>query len=154
MRYPVNNHVITSDYGYRVLRGNREFHDGIDFISRESNIVYAVAGGTVIFDMDNYDDSLRWSKPEHSAGNYVIISHEINGALYYCRYLHLGKNFVSIKERVIPNTRIGTYADAGRSYGAHLHFDVYTEKWEKINPHIILDFINELEHNLKEGLDI
>lgn len=139
MIYPVRNFVITSSYGNRILNGKKQFHDGIDFISRENNIVLAVTDGVVEFDEDNYEDAKRWVDIKHSAGNYLIIRHAINGEIYYCRYLHLGENFVSKGDTVEGGQKIGTYADAGISYGAHLHFDVYDKDWKKIDPAEILN---------------
>ena len=57
MMIPIKDYKITSPYGYRILRGKKEFHDGIDFISVTGDKnVYAIANGIVEYDMDNYDD--------------------------------------------------------------------------------------------------
>jgi murein DD-endopeptidase MepM/ murein hydrolase activator NlpD len=140
IQFPVKNHVITSPYGMRTLNGKEEMHDGLDFISRESDKCYAITSGLVAFDKDDYDDLKRWDKDMvNSGGNYVIISHIINGLSYFCRYLHLKDNHISKGDTIIGGTIIGEYADVGRSFGAHLHFDCYSAAWKKIDPTFIFD---------------
>lgn len=135
---PVNNPRITSPYGNR--RDPRDpqkvqFHDGIDLVSKDKDTtVRAIAPGAVVFDMDNYREALRWTDPHHSAGNYLIIKHEIGGRVYYFRYLHLGSNTVANGQNVDEGKVIGHFADVGYSFGAHLHLDAYDENWKKIDP--------------------
>lgn len=136
MRYPVDDYKITSDYGWRKLNGEKQFHDGIDFVG-SSNAVYAISNGIVEYDQDDYNHELRWMDRHHSAGNMVIIRHTIGGEMYYVRYLHLAENTVSKNDFVNEGDIIGAYGDVGYSFGAHLHVDVYDMKWKKKNPHII-----------------
>ena len=132
---PVKSPVITSPYGMRMLQGKRQFHNGIDFISGEGDArVMAITSGIVVYDMDDYIPELRWRNRKHSAGNYVIIKHRIKDAWYYFRYLHLGENYLSLNEEVSAGQVIGKYADAGISYGAHLHMGAFDEKWRRVNP--------------------
>jgi len=84
--------------------------------------------------MDDYIPKLRWKRKKHSAGNYIIIKHLINGEWYYFRYLHLGENYVSLNEEIKEGQIVGKYADAGISYGAHLHLGAYNIKWKRVNP--------------------
>jgi murein DD-endopeptidase MepM/ murein hydrolase activator NlpD len=140
MRYPVDNPVITSPYGKRILNGKEQFHDGIDFISRERNSVYSIANGIVIYDKDDYNEIKRWDvNLSDSGGNFVIISHNINNKNYFCRYLHLERNIVEKNQYINQSDLIGKYADVGYSFGAHLHFDCYDDKWIKIDPTFIFE---------------
>lgn len=126
---------ITSPYGWRTLQGKREFHDGLDFVSQSNQDVYAISSGVVVYDMDNYNDALRWVDNKHSGGNMVIILHDYDGAKIYCRYLHLRNNKVKVNDKITEGQLIGQYANVGRSYGAHLHFDVYSyPEWRKEDP--------------------
>ena len=133
MRNPIDNHVITSPEGMRVLNGVEGYHDGLDLISRENNNVYSILPGKVVHDMDDYIHDERFKDKKHSAGNYLIIQYKYQDARYYVRYLHLGKNTVSLKESVEEGEIIGTYGDYGYSFGAHLHIDVYDVNWKKIS---------------------
>lgn len=137
---------ITSPYGMRTLYGKQEMHDGIDYITAADpggdwtgdRTVLAIADGTVVYDQDNYDPELRWTDPAHSAGNMLIIRHNLHGRDYYVRYLHLGSNTVSIGTQVQRGQKIGTYADAGYSFGPHLHLDMYQADWSKVDPTPVL----------------
>lgn len=55
-------------------------------------------------------------------GNSVYIKHD-DGTM--TRYLHLDKRFVQTGTRISANQVIGTVGNTGRSYGSHLHFEVY-----------------------------
>jgi len=149
---PLQNPMITSGYGWRMLAGQKNFHDGIDFANPLHNCkdrlkpigteIYAVAAGNICYDYDKYDDRFRMDIAGHkqdSAGNMVIIKTAINGIMYYVRYLHLIENFVKENEFVSAGQLIGRYADVGFSYGAHLHLDIYSADWgQKLDPTPIL----------------
>lgn len=126
---------VTSPYGKRTLQGKEQFHDGIDFVSESGrNDVIAIADGIVTYDQDDYEEALRWTDKHHSAGNMVIIRHELEGGLYYVRYLHLVKNIVRAGQKVFEGATFGVYGDVGYSFGPHLHVDVYDMHWRKIDP--------------------
>lgn len=129
MRHPVNNHIITSKYGERVLNGVKEFHPGVDYVG-EAKLVYAMEDGKVTTDKDNYDESKRWNKDmPDSLGNVVIIQH----GDYYVRYCHLATNNVSVGDTVKRGDKIGVYGDVGYSFGAHLHVDAWTLGWQNVD---------------------
>ena len=134
MRLPVNNPVITSRYGWRILNGQRQWHNGIDLISRESSKVYSpFPDGVVVYDMDNYNELTRWSDAHMSGGNMICIQYIVNGIKYYMRFLHLGINIVFNGQKVSEGQELGYYANVGISYGAHTHNDLYDEKWVNLN---------------------
>lgn len=141
---PVRNPVVTSPYGWRMLAGARQFHDGVDSVNSGHNCVdrlnpigtdvFAIADGQCTFDYDKYDDRFRMDLQGHqqdTAGNMVILKHLIGGKWYYVRYLHLLKNTIQNGEIVTKGQRIGCYADVGFSYGPHIHNDVYLPDWSK-----------------------
>lgn len=133
MRLPVNQFRITSHYGMRTLQGKEQFHDGIDFVSNENSNVYSPFDGICSYDMDNYEEAKRWTDNHMSGGNMVIVDYVIDNLLYHMRFLHLNPNFISQGQGIPEGVRIGNYADVGISYGAHLHNDLYSEDWKKLN---------------------
>jgi murein DD-endopeptidase MepM/ murein hydrolase activator NlpD len=136
MRLPVDNHRITSGYGERILNGKKEFHDGIDFKSMTENKVFAPCTGIVTYDMDNYDDALRWTDKHMSGGNMIIIDFRLGNTLFHMRFLHLIDNLVSVNNKLAEGDLIGNYGDVGYSFGPHVHNDLYITSvggWEKIN---------------------
>jgi murein DD-endopeptidase MepM/ murein hydrolase activator NlpD len=146
MREPVIDPRVTSTYGWRVLNGKENFHDGVDFVTDKDTgqtagvdrSVFSVGPGVVIYDKDNYNEARRWTSAEDSAGNMVIVQTTIAGVDYFVRYLHLLKNEVAVGQRVEAGTKLGEYADVGYSFGAHLHVDIYDKAWTKIDPRPIL----------------
>lgn len=136
MRLPVDNYKITSPYGERILNGKKEFHDGIDFKSIINNNVYSICDCICSYDMDNYDESLRWTDKHHSGGNMVIVDFQLGNTLFHMRYLHLIDNLIKQKQKIKEGMLIGHYGDVGYSFGAHLHNDLYMQsidKWIKID---------------------
>jgi len=133
MRLPVDNAIITSHYGDRTLNGKKEFHDGIDFISRENNKVYSPFTGKVIYDQDDYEEAKRWIDKHHSAGNMVILKYKIREQEYFMRFVHIIENFVYKNQSILEGDVLGHYADVGKSYGAHLHNDLWDKNWNKLN---------------------
>lgn len=66
-----------------------------------------------------------------SYGNAVKIKHP-NG--YYTLYAHLSEVNVKLGQKVKKGQKIGYMGNTGRSFGAHLHFEVRNTKDQKINP--------------------
>lgn len=138
-------YTITSPYGQRTINGKPQFHKGIDYVNGDSpknyhkdKSVIAICDGICVFDFDSYDDKKRWNDPEHSAGNMVVLEHVIDDKKYFIRYLHLAKNNVKLKQKVKKGDVIGEYGDAGISYGAHVHIDMWDANWKQIDPTPIL----------------
>lgn len=133
MRLPVDNARVTSGFGERVLNGKKEYHAGVDFVSRERDTVYAIANGVVSYDMDNYQEALRWIDRKHSLGNFVIVDHIVGKETYHVRYCHLKENLVAIGQKVVEGDVLGHYADVGLSFGPHLHIDAFDYGWKVVN---------------------
>jgi murein DD-endopeptidase MepM/ murein hydrolase activator NlpD len=136
-------HEITDPYGPRILQGRAQHHDGIDYITASDpggdawpgdRSVICMADGVVTFAKHDYDHSRRWTDSNHSAGNMVIIKSNLHGTEYYIRYLHLISNTVRAGAQVTRGQVIGRYADVGYSFGAHVHVDLMTMSWVKIDP--------------------
>ena len=140
MRLPVNNAILTSEYGWRgnPLPGQTglQFHDGRDYacLQHANQSVFAIWPGTVVGDMDNYDDAKRWTDGRHSIGNFIILQSAIGGSDFFIRYCHLGKNYCDFRQIIPEGYIIGAYADVGQSNGPHVHVDAYlSSNWQKIS---------------------
>ncbi len=123
----INN--ISSYYGYRELWGSTNFHNGIDFPMVPESNVYATLPGIVTF-----------SDFTQGYGICVTILHD-NGLKSL--YGHLSEGYrVKVGERVNAGeiiAYVGTkYLSDGRLNGAttgpHLHFTLYDENGNTINP--------------------
>lgn len=120
------NYRITSNYGYR----HRRMHRGVDLGYPEGTPVSAA-----------FDGIVRISKGTANTGGYgnlVVIRH-YNGLETY--YAHLSRRLVNPGQIVKAGDIIGLGGNTGRSYGAHLHFEVRYLGLD-IDPNRIIDFDN------------
>ncbi len=103
---PVNG-VVTSRYGFRKGR----YHNGIDLNLNTGDPVKAAWNGKVRY--------AKWNNG--GFGNLIIIRHD-NGL--ETLYAHLSKIDVVPNQEVKAGDVIGLGGNTGRSFGAHLHFEV------------------------------
>lgn len=101
---------ITSDFGYRFIFGENNFHRGIDIAAAQGTAINAAADGTVIF-----------AGERGTYGNLVILSHS-NGFQTY--YAHCSKLLVTVGQSVTQGQPIAAVGSTGRSTGPHCHFEV------------------------------
>ncbi len=103
-----SNGRFSSGYGYRKSLG--DFHTGVDFAGAQGTKIWAADGGVVTH--------AGWK------GNYgycVIINHQ-NGYTTY--YAHCSKLLVKVGDKVAKGEQIAKVGNTGRSYGAHVHFEI------------------------------
>jgi murein DD-endopeptidase MepM/ murein hydrolase activator NlpD len=118
---PVRN-VVTSRYGWRKGR----MHYGIDLNLNTGDTVYASFSGRIRYAKFN----------DGGYGNLVVIRH-YNGLETY--YAHLSKIDVVPNQLVEAGQAIGLGGNTGRSFGAHLHYEVRFYDLP-INPELVIDF--------------
>ena len=95
-------------------------HPGLDIAGAEGNPVYAVDNGVVVFS--------GWS--DFGYGYMIVIDH---GTGWQSAYAHLSAVGVTCGQSVFQGTVIGAVGNTGRSYGAHLHFELLLNG-AKVNP--------------------
>ncbi len=121
--------VVTSRFGWRKGRP----HNGIDINLNTGDTVRAAFSGRV-----------RYAKYNESGfGNLVIIRH-YNGLETF--YAHLSKHMVVPNQLINAGDPIGLGGNTGRSFGAHLHFEVRFFDIP-INPERIIDFDKKILHD-------
>ena len=113
-----NDTVITQNYG-------KNGHKGVDVVGEGHTTcpVLAHSSGTVELIQTGRVNNVNTSGDE-TYGNFVKIKHP-NG--YATLYAHLDKVYVSKGQTVSKGQEIGYMGNTGRSYGAHLHFEVRTK---------------------------
>jgi murein DD-endopeptidase MepM/ murein hydrolase activator NlpD len=114
---PSGTWVNSSDFGWREdpFTGERAFHSGTDRAADDGTPILALADGVVSF-----------AGPSGGYGNLIIIEHTINGQRIASAYAHMWQSgvLVSVGDRVVAGQHIGNVGSAGRSTGAHLHFEI------------------------------
>ena len=101
----------SSGYGWRTLRGKREFHNGIDYPAPEGTPIYATRGGRVVKSGDS----------NNGYGNSVEIDH---GDGTTSRYAHASKTEVALDQLVTAGQEIAKVGSTGRSTGNHVHYEL------------------------------
>ena len=121
--YPTTYTQISSYYGNRILYGNYNFHNGIDFLAPEGSEILATNSGYV-----EYASFL-----ESGYGNTIIISHNSNLKSLYC---HTSENYiVKVGDFVNKGDIIGFVGPKylsngnlnGNTTGPHLHFSIFKD---------------------------
>jgi murein DD-endopeptidase MepM/ murein hydrolase activator NlpD len=82
---------------------------------------------------DNPDGICFWC---FAGGNVVIIKHENMGKIFATRYDHLKNGSILVKpgDHVTAGQKIAEVGSAGRTGGPHLHFEVWRDFYEPIDP--------------------
>ncbi|MCE7481906.1 peptidoglycan DD-metalloendopeptidase family protein [Microbacterium profundi] len=101
-------------YGYGMRDGR--LHEGLDLVPGNGAPAQAIADGTVRIATE-------------SGGNYgvtVYIDHVIDGVLITSHYSHMqyGSLRVAPGDKVKVGDIVGLVGNTGRSYGAHMHFEL------------------------------
>lgn len=134
-RIPVK---VTSPFGYRVIRGRRRFHNGVDYRSWDGKEIIAVERCVVkkIVPVDTkYPVKFKYNREKKKferlnipAGRgwtpYIVI-HGMNTGNRYV-YKHV-KNARGLKVGQVKQagSKLGIAGNYGYSLGAHLHFETY-----------------------------
>lgn len=104
--------AMSSGYGVR----DTGMHEGIDLVPGAGAPVQAIADGTVRIATE-------------SGGNYgvtVYVDHIIDGEMITSHYSHMQYGSLQVKQgqTVEVGDIVGKVGNTGRSYGAHLHFEL------------------------------
>lgn len=107
--WPISGHV-SSDFGYRYIFGENNFHRGVDIAAPHGQLIGAADAGTVLF-----------VGQRGTYGNLVVVSHS-NGFVTY--YAHCSSFLVSIGDTVQRGQAVARVGSTGRTTGPHCHFEV------------------------------
>jgi len=105
---------VTSRFGSRVIEGKTEFHYGVDIGCAVGTPVIAAEAGVV----------RSATTSGGTAGTMVTITHHIDGNTWITKYYHLSELRVRAGQEVSRGSVIALSGNTGRSFGAHLHFEV------------------------------
>ncbi len=114
--------VSTLISGYRYDPG---IHEAIDIGGVEGSAIYASDHGVVVY--------TGWS--DYGYGNLVVIDH---GNGWQTAYAHMLYSSVGCGQAVYRGDTIGALGNTGNSTGPHLHFEMNSSVYGKVNP---LDFV-------------
>ncbi|MGZ9868110.1 phage tail tape measure protein [Priestia endophytica] len=107
---------ITSTYGMRTLKGETKMHHGIDIAGKAGTPLDSNVSGKVVYS--------GWGAKGSGYGDYgnVVAISDAQGNVHL--YAHLDGTKVKTGDYVSAGQRIGSIGNTGRSYGAHLHYEI------------------------------
>ncbi|OQY30465.1 MAG: hypothetical protein B6I38_07480 [Anaerolineaceae bacterium 4572_5.1] len=114
--WPAANHYL-SGYDWSPETNHR----GIDIAGHEGAGIFATDAGVIVY--------AGWNN--YGYGNVVMIDH---GTGFQSLYAHLSAIYVGCGQSVGQGEAIGAFGNTGRSSGAHLHFELMTSIYGKVNP--------------------
>lgn len=110
---PVKSYSIAARFG--AVGAWARYHTGFDFSAPIGTPIYAPTAGVVVH-AGAGGDAAGW------AGNYVVLRHADGTQTLYA---HMSSIQVRTGDKVTGGTRLGHVGQTGRSFGPHLHFEVY-----------------------------
>ncbi|WP_215144848.1 peptidoglycan DD-metalloendopeptidase family protein [Exiguobacterium qingdaonense] len=110
--------TLTQKYGPASGQYGYTFHNGIDLGAPRGTPVVAAASGQVTV-ARNYG----------AYGNYIMMTHQLNGQTYITVYAHLDRINVVKGQTLAKGATIGTVGNTGNSFGNHLHFEVHRNSY-------------------------
>jgi hypothetical protein len=96
-------------------------HFGIDIAGRMGNLIFAADHGVVVY--------AGWN--DHGYGEMVVIDH---GSGWQTLYAHLSQVNVVCGQEVYQGDTIGFMGSTGKSTGPHLHFEMRSDDYGRVNP--------------------
>lgn len=122
---PVSPAIIGARFG--ATGSWARYHTGIDYRASTGQPIRAVTAGKVVYAGNSGD----W------AGNHVAVEHASG---YTTMYSHMSRIDVSSGQTVQAGTQLGRVGQTGRSFGPHLHFELYPpgvrpgDVYQAVNP--------------------
>lgn len=113
--WPTSSHWLS---GYTYIPG---LHEAIDIGGSIGNLITASDSGVVVY--------AGWNN--YGYGNVVVIDH---GTGWQTLYAHLNTISVGCGQSVYQGGPIGTMGVTGNSSGPHLHFEMRSDIWGRVNP--------------------
>ncbi len=96
-------------------------HFGIDIAGRLGNPIYAADSGVIVY--------AGWN--DYGYGEMIVIDH---GSGWQTLYAHLSQINVVCGQEVYQGDTIGLMGSTGQSTGPHLHFEMRSDDYGRVNP--------------------
>jgi len=96
-------------------------HFGIDIAGKLGNLIFAADHGVVVY--------AGWN--DYGYGEMIVIDH---GSGWQTLYAHLNQVNVFCGQEVYQGDTIGLMGSTGKSTGPHLHFEMRSDEYGRVNP--------------------
>ena len=132
--YPSKTRYITSEYGYRILYGAKNFHNGTDFGAPQNSLVYSISSGIVTHAgfLNGYGNSITILHPNGYKSLYAHLSEDflVNAG----DYIYSGQVIAKVGPKYLYNGVLN-----GNTTGPHLHLTIFDENGNTVNPLKLLE---------------
>ncbi len=105
------------DGDFGAPRGTRS-HQGQDLVAAEGTALVAPHAGTI--------KAVQYQAA--GAGHYVVLDGAAEERDYVFMHMRTGSVTVAVGEEVHAGQKLGEVGNTGRSFGAHLHFEIWVGK--------------------------
>lgn len=120
---------MTSPFGYRILNGILDYHNGVDLVGIDDTTVVSCLDGEVIL-----------SAYGTECGHQIEVYTKSGKTMFFC---HLKSRFVKVGETVKKGQALGIMGGTGtKCFGEHLHFGLYEGKGRQGKLLNAQDFLN------------
>jgi len=118
---------------WRAPRGGGRLHEGVDIISSQDKLLYAVVDGTISRKLVDFPGAL--------AGNGLRIA-QADGT--YFTYLHMSgfADGIDVGTKVKAGDVVGFVGTTGSSATPHLHFEVHPKGGSSVNPYPLVKAVD------------
>lgn len=101
--------------------GYTDYHPGIDIAGSMGNAIYAAASGVIVY--------AGWNN--YGYGYMVVVDH---GDGWQTLYAHMSQVDVVCGQAAFQGNVIGRVGSSGNSTGPHLHFEMQSDLYGRVNP--------------------
>ena len=76
-----------------------------------------------------YSGVVSWVRYQRGGAGHYVVLHADDDLDYVFMHLRRGSILVAAGQRVVAGEQLGEVGNSGRSFGAHLHFEVWVGGW-------------------------
>lgn len=137
VRHPVDNPVISQQFGAKNDWENPPWHKGIDYAAAEGTPIYAPCDGFVVWASGQpfgYGNTWEMIPGSGNSGNCVILQPPAPHTAMQTSFSHMSRIAVSAGQWVTAGTLLGYVGNTGFSFGSHLHWEAFIDYAEGAYP--------------------
>ena len=137
VRHPVDDPVISQQFGAENTWENPPFHKGVDYAAPEGTPIYAPCDGFVVWASGQpfgYGNTWEMIPGNGNSGNCVILQLPAPHTALQTSFSHMSRIAVEAGQWVTAGTLLGYVGNTGFSFGSHLHWEAFIDYAEGVYP--------------------
>ena len=137
VRHPVDDPVISQQFGAENTWENPPFHKGVDYAAPEGTPIYAPCDGFVVWASGQpfgYGNTWEMIPGNGNSGNCVILQPPAPHTALQTSFSHMSRIAVEAGQWVTAGTLLGYVGNTGFSSGPHVHWEAFIDYAEGVYP--------------------